>query len=75
MKLRFHSEASDDLSSTIEYYNSAREGLGAEFLNAVLACIGGAREFPESNPVYLNNYRRSPAETFSLCGHLSGGVR
>jgi len=58
LKFRFHSDASTDISSSIDYYNAAAEGLGADFLNSVLACIDRVREFPESGAVYLRNYRR-----------------
>lgn len=58
MKFKFHSDASADISLAIDHYNAADDGLGADFLNSVLASIDRVREFPESGAVYLGKYRR-----------------
>ena len=64
MHYKFHSDAAVDLGSAIEYYNHEREGLGAEFLNEVLATIDHVREFPDACPVYMSDYRRALVKRF-----------
>jgi toxin ParE1/3/4 len=64
MKLIFHSWASKDISSTVDYYNHERDGLGAEFLTAVVACLDTVRHFPDSAPIYVGRYRRTQLRRF-----------
>ena len=64
MKATFHPEAREELLASVVYYNAEEPGLGAEFLQSVAECIGRIRDFPESYPRILANYRRAGVRKF-----------
>jgi toxin ParE1/3/4 len=57
--LELYDEALAEMAGTIEYYNEQREGLGAEFREAVEAVLDNIQHRPFSYPVIAaSNVRR-----------------
>src|SRR5205809_647850 len=51
--------AEDDIRNIVEWYESERVGLGADFLSRLRATLEAVRLHPESSPLVHKNVRRA----------------
>ena len=62
---RFFAEVYDDISSTVEWLEERRDGLGLEFESAFFSAVQTARSRPESFATDGTGYRPVRLEKFS----------
>jgi plasmid stabilization system protein ParE len=64
MKVVFRPEAEDELIEAIEWYEERGNGLGAEFLSCVDACVLRILKTPEIYPVAYRDVRMGLTRKF-----------
>ena len=63
-EIRFSPATAADLESAYQWYEEQRGGLGAQFLDCVLACLERVRRSPERAERVRDEYRRALVRRF-----------
>jgi plasmid stabilization system protein ParE len=64
MRLIFRPEAEEELLEAIDWYETRSQGLGAEFVRCVDACLGRIQRNPESYPIVHRETRMAVMRRF-----------
>ena len=63
--VRYHSDAESELADAASFYEKRRDGLGKEFTDEVIRCIGLIQEFPGIGSQFENTiYQHLVVERF-----------
>jgi len=58
MKIVFHPEAYEEMLESARFYEQREEGLGWEFLEAVVDATRRIRQFPQAGPIERDDMRK-----------------
>ena len=64
MRVRFRSEAVEDVEAAKAWYEEQRQGLGGEFVAALERAVSLIAEFPEAFPEIAAGHRRALLHRF-----------
>jgi len=64
VEIRFSPATATDLEASHQWYETQRSGLGAQFLDCVLACLERVRRSPERGERVGGHYRRALVRRF-----------